>query len=105
MTMKSALFPLLLVASLSTSAFAASPGERNQNDLFWANVQLREGVTPDQAQPVPQPSGLQAAAPTDDFFALERQKTEGFTDAQPGAHEQRSAPFEHLALRLRQIFR
>ncbi len=105
MTMKSALIPMLLAASLSASAFAASPAARNQDDVFWANVQLTEGVTPAQTVTFPRAVRVQAAAPSDDFFALERQKIEGYTGDQPAANEQQGATLEHLALRLRQVFR
>ncbi len=68
--------PLILAslfgASLSAPALAAS-----QDDYFWANVQLTEGIQAGQASPMPTATQI-GEAQAQDWFALERQKTDGF---------------------------
>jgi hypothetical protein len=79
MTKKLRVSALLLVASLSGASLADPAAPRNQDDLFWANVQLSEGVQLDQARPMPRGATQVAQPQAEDWFALERQKTEGYT--------------------------
>lgn len=78
MTKKLRISAVLLATSLSGAFLPAYAGPENQDDLFWANVQLTEGVQPDQVHPMPTAAQL-GEAQAQDWFALERQKSDGYT--------------------------